>query len=132
MRYSVTATFCLLTVMHAQTAASSDACSTRAIVTAADVKASDGSTFRTESYFHARDAAAVRHVFDKEQIIAVEGSLSWTRAGDAEGVAALEPLRPTPPGIRHICPGVTTCVSSPIVNVSSPSSKSPICSWGWL
>lgn len=76
--------FVLLVVglTHMQIAWSSDACSTRAIYTFADVSVSDGSSFSTESFYHSRDAAAIRHVMDEEQIIAVEGPSSWVRRGD--------------------------------------------------
>ncbi len=73
---------CVLLAMHAQIAWSSDACSTRAIVAAADVTVSDGSSFKIESFFHSSDAAAIRHISEDEQLIAVEGPYSWTRLGD--------------------------------------------------
>jgi len=60
----------------------SDACSTRAIVTSADVTVSDGSTFRTRSYFHSRDAAAIQHIRDREQFVVVEGPFGWVSAGE--------------------------------------------------
>lgn len=68
----------LLIAMHAQVAWSTDACSTRAVTSTADVTVSDGSSFRTESFFHSRDASAIRHVRDSERVIAVEGPLGWT------------------------------------------------------
>jgi hypothetical protein len=74
----------LLLATHAQIAWSSDACSTRAIHTFADVAVSDGSTFSTESFFHSKNSAAIRHIRDEEQIIAVEGPSSWIRRGDSE------------------------------------------------
>jgi hypothetical protein len=71
--------------LHAQFAWSSDACSTQAIVAAADVTVSDGSEFAIESFFQSANAAAIKHIRDSEQIIAVEGPLSWNSiAGEAE------------------------------------------------
>ncbi len=61
---------------------SSDACSTRAVVTSADVSVSDGSEFSTQSYFHSKNAAAIRHIRDDEQLVAVEGPVAWARRGD--------------------------------------------------
>ena len=68
--------------MYASFAWSSDACSTRAILAAADVAVSDGTSFRIESYFQSRDVAAIRHVRDPDQIIVLEGPQAWTRVGD--------------------------------------------------
>ena len=62
-------------------AQASDACSGRAIVASADVSVSDGSTFRTEALFHSREAAAIRHIREPEQLIVVEGPESWYRVG---------------------------------------------------
>ncbi len=72
----------LALVASAQCAWSSDACSTTAVYAAADVRVSDGSSFRTEAYFHAVDVAAIRHIDDGDRIVAVEGSLAWARSGD--------------------------------------------------
>lgn len=69
----------LLIVIHAEAVWSSDACSTRAIVAAADVEVSDGSSFRIESFFHSRDASAIRHIRENEQLIVVEGPQSWVQ-----------------------------------------------------
>lgn len=60
----------------------SDACSRRAVVTAAEVTVSDGTAFSTRSYFQSRDAAAIRHMRESERVVAVEGPLSWASAGD--------------------------------------------------
>lgn len=68
--------------MFAQVGWSSDACSDAAIYTAADVSVSDGSAFRTESYFRSRDEAAIRHIDSDQQVVAVEGPLSWMQRGD--------------------------------------------------
>ena len=64
--------------LHVQVAWSSDACSSRAIVAAADVTVSDGSEFAIESFFQSANAAAVKHIRDNVQIMAVEGPLSWS------------------------------------------------------
>lgn len=56
---------------------SSDACSTRAIAAEADVEVSDGTSFQIESFFHSKDAAAIRHISDGRQIITVEGPQAW-------------------------------------------------------
>ena len=61
---------------------SSDACSTRAVITRADVSVSDGTSFSTESWFQSADVAAIRHVRETEQVVAVEGPLGWARVGD--------------------------------------------------
>jgi len=63
--------------LHTQFAWSSDACSSRAIVAAADVTVSDGSEFAIQSFFQSANAAAIKHIRDSDQIIAVEGPLSW-------------------------------------------------------
>jgi len=63
--------------LHAQVGWSSDACTTEAIVAAADVTVSDGSEFAIESFFQSANAAAIKHIRDNEQIIAVEGPHSW-------------------------------------------------------
>lgn len=68
---------------HVQNAWSSDACSSQAIHTLADVSVSDGSSFSTESFFHSKDAAAIRHILDEERIIAVEGPTSWVQRSDS-------------------------------------------------
>ncbi len=81
--YSV---FCILLVAPIQVAWSSDACSTRAILASADVSVSDGSTFKVETFFHSEKAAAIRHIRDDEQLIAVEGPLSWIRSGNSVGL----------------------------------------------
>lgn len=73
---------------HFGTATASDACSTRAIVTAADVTVSDGSEFRTESFFQAADAAAIRHIDERDQLVAVEGPIGWARLGDRSQAGA--------------------------------------------
>lgn len=72
----------LILAALAAPATASDACSTRAIVTAAEVSVSAGSSFRTESFFHGTDSAAIQHVYDQPQWIVVEGPQSWIRAGE--------------------------------------------------
>nr|NIQ10982.1 hypothetical protein [Gammaproteobacteria bacterium] len=79
MQIFIKSAFILFFTIHASVATASDACSSRAIVTSADVTVSDGSTFRTQSFFHSRDAAAIRHIRDSDQFVAVEGPLSWVR-----------------------------------------------------
>ena len=59
-----------------------DACTPRSIQTSANVTVSDGSSFRTESYFRSKDAAAIRHIDDDNQIVVVEGPYAWMRRGD--------------------------------------------------
>jgi hypothetical protein len=56
----------------------------RAILTAADVAVSDGSSFKTRSYFQSKNAAAIRHIADTDQTVVVEGPYGWVRAGDSE------------------------------------------------
>jgi ketosteroid isomerase-like protein len=82
MKVSARLVFIFLIAGHAGVTWGSDACSGRAILTVADVAVSDGSSFKTESYFHSKDAAAIRHIRDDEQIVAVEGPLSWISSGD--------------------------------------------------
>lgn len=65
---------------HAGFARASDACSNRAIVTSADVTVSDGSAFKTQSFFHSKNEAAIRHIRDSDQMVAIEGPLSWVSA----------------------------------------------------
>jgi hypothetical protein len=78
---AVSILLCLYLSLHASNAWSSDACSTRAIVTAADVMVSDGSTFKTESFFHSKDSAAIKHLYEQERMIVVEGPMGWTSTG---------------------------------------------------
>lgn len=80
MRLSVTVILTL--AVHLQPALASDACSNRAIMTTADVTASDGSEFRTESYYRSKDSAAIRHLDDRDRIVAVEGPIGWASDGD--------------------------------------------------
>ena len=74
-------TFALLAAGSIDVAGASDACSQRAILTSADVTVSDGSTFETRSYFHSKEAAAIRLIDDDDRVIAVEGPLGWARVG---------------------------------------------------
>jgi ketosteroid isomerase-like protein len=60
----------------------SDACSNRAILTVADVQVSDGSSFRTESFFQSAEASAIRHIREDNQIVAVEGPVAWMSRGN--------------------------------------------------
>jgi hypothetical protein len=67
-------------------ALAANACSQRAILTEADVNVSDGSEFRTESYYRSKDGAAIRHLDDRDRLVAVEGPIGW--ASDGEKSAA--------------------------------------------
>lgn len=60
----------------------SDACSSLAITAGAEVTGSDGSEFRTESYYHSKDGAAIRHIDDRDRIVAVDGPIGWAREGE--------------------------------------------------
>jgi hypothetical protein len=75
--------FCLCLLSLTQALFASDACSTRSVVTTADVSVSDGSSFTTQSFFQSKDAAAIRHIRDKEQIVVVEGPYGWMRVDDS-------------------------------------------------
>lgn len=79
---------CLCLLSPAQVLFASDACSMRSIVTSADVTVSDGSSFSTQSFFQSKTAAAIRHIRDKDQIVAVEGPYGWVRVGDSENVGS--------------------------------------------
>lgn len=74
---SATNLLCLLGILIGPTAGATDACSTTAIVTAAEVTVSDGGSFRTQSYFQSGEAAAIRHIDSSERVVAVEGPFSW-------------------------------------------------------
>jgi hypothetical protein len=76
----------LTLTMQIPPALASDACSTHAIMTKADVSVSDGSAFRTESYYRSKDSAAIRHIDDRDRMVAVEGPIGW--ASDGEKSAA--------------------------------------------
>jgi len=56
----------------------SDACSTDAIRTAADVHVSDGTDYKTETVFHSAGGAAIRFLGDELSVVAVEGPVAWT------------------------------------------------------
>ncbi len=73
-----------LAILALEPVLASDACSTLAIVTQADVSVSDGTSFRTESFFHSRDAAAIRHIREQTQTIVAEGPTSWYRVDEVE------------------------------------------------
>jgi hypothetical protein len=60
----------------------------RSIVTSADVTVSDGSSFRTQSFFQSKSAAAIRHIGDKDQIVVAEGPYGWMRVDDSEKVGS--------------------------------------------
>ena len=85
---SKTALLCLAMTSFAHASWTSDACSTRSVESHAEVTVSDGSSFTTRSYFNARDAAAIQHISETEQLVAVEGPLGWTRSGDDSGLGA--------------------------------------------
>ena len=80
MRFCLALTLTL--ALQAQPALASDACSNRAIVTGADVTVSDGSGFRTESFYRSKDSAAIRHLDDRDRIVAVEGPIGWASDGE--------------------------------------------------
>lgn len=85
MRKTISIICILLSFAHPTTSWSSNACSTRAITAAADVEVSDGSAFQIETWFHSRDASAIRHIREPQQLIVVEGPQSWTQLGDDSG-----------------------------------------------
>ncbi|MEO1250765.1 MAG: hypothetical protein AAFW81_00285 [Pseudomonadota bacterium] len=61
----------------------SDACSPRAIETAASVSVSDGGAFETRSYFQSHENAAFVQIIDgAPRLTAIEGPVSWVRAGE--------------------------------------------------
>ena len=73
----------LIALATAMPAWSTDACSERAVVTAANVMVSDGTSFQTQSYFHTSNAAAIRHIRDGDAtIVVVEGPIAWARRGE--------------------------------------------------
>ena len=72
----------LMLAAQVQPALASDACSTRAIMTNAEVTVSDGSGFRTESFYRSKDSAAIRHLDDRDRIVAVEGPIGWASDGE--------------------------------------------------
>lgn len=72
----------LVSFVALQPAWASDACSTRAIFTEADVQVSDGSHFGTETWFHSAEASAIRHIQEENQIVAVEGPVAWISRGE--------------------------------------------------
>ncbi len=78
----------LLAVLPVGTAWSSDACSSLAIHTKADVAVSDGSSFQTESWYLSRDAAAIRHLKDDARLTVAEGPTSWTSDGTVESIGS--------------------------------------------
>jgi ketosteroid isomerase-like protein len=81
---------CLPAVLIGPIAGATDACSNTAIVTAAEVSVSDGGSFRTQSFFQSREAAAIRHIDESERVIAVEGPFSWRRSGQDTGLGGPE------------------------------------------
>lgn len=72
----------VLLSLASQPAFASNACSGRLISTTADVTVSDGSEFRTESYYQSKDSAAIRHIDARERTIAVEGPFGWAQEGE--------------------------------------------------
>ena len=75
---------CLCLLSFAQALHASDACTERSVVTSADVTVSDGSSFATQSFFQSRDAAAIRHISNKDQLVVAEGPYGWVRIDDSE------------------------------------------------
>lgn len=82
MLKSVLLSILILMALHPTDALSSDACSERAITSAADVDVSDGSSFKIETFFHSKENSAIRHKYDSYRTIAVEGPQSWVRSGE--------------------------------------------------
>jgi len=78
----ITVCVCLLSLTQAVSA--SDACSMRSVVTSANVAVSDGSSFMTQSFFQSKNAAAIRHMSDNDQMVVAEGPYGWARVGDSE------------------------------------------------
>lgn len=72
----------LALALPSQAVLASDACSNRAITSSAAVTVSDGTEFRTESFYQSKGAAAIRHLDDRDRTIAVEGPLGWAREGE--------------------------------------------------
>jgi hypothetical protein len=79
---------CLCLLSLTQVLFASDACSMRSIVTSADVTVSDGSSFSTQSFFQSKSAAVIRHIREKDQMVAVEGPYGWVRIGDSEKIGS--------------------------------------------
>ena len=71
-----------------QPAVASDACSNRAITSTADVSVSDGSEFRTESYYRSKDSAAIRHLDHRDRTVAIEGPIGWAQEGERAQVGS--------------------------------------------
>jgi ketosteroid isomerase-like protein len=70
----------LALILLQQPASASDACGKELIATTADVTVSDGSAFRTESYYQSKSSAAIRHLDDGDRLVAVEGPFGWARS----------------------------------------------------
>lgn len=89
MKAPILSSVILLLLSLAKPAWSTDACSSRAIQATAEVTVSDGSSFKIESFFHSKDAAAIRHIYHDDsssevQTIAVDGPYGWVRRGDRQ------------------------------------------------
>jgi len=65
-------------------ALASDACSTTAISTRAEVTVSDGSTYQTRSVYHAANAAGFELIRDNPMTVTVEGPFVWTKNSEGE------------------------------------------------
>jgi ketosteroid isomerase-like protein len=52
------------------------------------VSVSDGSGFRTESYYRSKDGAAIRHLDDSDRIVAVEGPIGWASDGEKSAMGS--------------------------------------------
>lgn len=78
----------LVLALGLQPAVASDACSNFAITSTADVSVSDGSEFRTESFYQSKDSAAIRHLDHRDRIVAVEGPIAWAREGERSQVGS--------------------------------------------
>ena len=68
-------------------AAATDACTTNAIHTIADVSVSDGTTYKTETAFHTGNNAMIHFTREDESTIAVEGPVAWSRDKNGETIA---------------------------------------------
>lgn len=81
MNRPLTVLLLLVVLSHASPARSSGDCEAPVIRTAASVTASDGAGFETESFYQSKEAAAIRHIMEGEQTIAVEGPFGWISRG---------------------------------------------------
>ena len=79
--------FSFIAVFMAASAHATDACSPVSIVTAADVSASDGLRYQTETLFHSRENTSFQQHRDGGTItVAVEGPISWSAEDDKSAI----------------------------------------------